>query len=660
MNLEIYKGGRVYLFNRVDANKLPMIVKNFKIFFVILYLFSLTGLTFENSPIQLASPNNSVLVNISIKDGFLFYLLKWNNKTIIEKSRLGMELKEDFEGGFKIHSIEKSIKDTTWVPVWGKCSKIRNHYNQLILILKERGKKSRYMKIIIRAYNDGIAFRYSFPLQKGLKEFKVVTDKTQFNFTEDYVAWAPNGEHHNLGPWLLSEFNNPKIPFTIKVNPNCYIAIHEAAKFEFADFTLSSKKGSVNFTANMDESNLKSPTKSSWRVIMIGESAGDLLESNLLVNLNPPCGIKDPSWIETGKSMWDWRTIGAKKDGFTYGCNTETIIKFIDFASENNIKYILLDAGWRGKDPITPKKGLDLKYILKHSKEHNIKIILYYDEKGIYKNHNIEFERILSTYHKWGVAGIKYGYLDEEPQKKVKKMMMIVDLCAKYKLFIDFHDNPLPPGGERRTYPNILTREYCHAQADARRAFLPVTMVTAVFVNMLGGPLDMNNGYYELNEIVGVQGDREKIGEQIRSTVVSETARCLVTFSGLVILPDHDKAYKEKNDLFEFIKNMPTNWDETKILNSSIGNYITVARRKGREWFVGSLTNGQRRRLKIPLKFLEDTRYKITIYKDDNITHYLTQKEAYKIEEREVTPRDTITAEMAPGGGYCIWVRPLK
>ena len=262
----------------------------------------------------------------------------------------------------------------------------------------------------------------------------------------------------------------------------------------------------------------------------------------------------------------------------------------------------------------------------------------------------------IALYEKWGAAGIKYGFMKGKNQQKVLDTRTIVEACARHHLVCDFHDRPVPPSGGRRTWPNYLTREFCHSQSDAMRVFSPSGFCEQVFVNMLAGPLDMCNGLYELENPTR---DRPRIFTNVESTVVAESARVLIVFSGLAILPDCPEAYEAKADLFDFLSGMPMTWDETRILHGKIGECITTARRSGDTWFIASATNEEARTLPVKLDFLKaDTRYTATLFEDAPGAHFKTNREAYQVRTIKVENGDTIKAAMAPGGGHCIRLVP--
>ena len=467
-----------------------------------------------------------------------------------------------------------------------------------------------------------------------------------------------------MGPVKLSEFTDKvaRNPVVLKTDNEKYFAIHEAAIIEHAPFILTNKKGENSFSLNqLIETNGKA-AKTSWRTFILGSQPGDLIESNLLVNLNEPCKIEDTSWIKPGRAMWDWRVWGyVTDDGFEYGLNTISHKRFIDFAAENNIQYLLIDADWYGSefsdksDPTTTREGIDILECMAYAKEKNIGVILYLNDIGAKK---FGLERVLKQFSEWGAAGVKYGFMRGTVKEKVLNTRQIVELCAKYKLIVNFHDNPIAPSGDRRTWPNLITKEFGHSQADALRSYFPETMVTAPFVNMLAGPLDLCNGWFGLNDAYG--NGRHKVFEVIPGTVASEVAKLIVVYGGCFVMPDAPEEYLKKKYLFEAIRKMPAHFDSYKVINGEIGEFITVARSSGDEWFLGSLTNRDARELQIKFDFLDaDKKYVATFYEDTRETHYLNNKEAYQIKKDILVDKNSVVnIKMAPGGGHAMWIRP--
>jgi alpha-glucosidase len=593
---------------------------------------------------------------------------------------------------------ESTVGEISWkasdhreeVPtVWGKCASYENHFQEGFWALREMSGAKRTWHVLIRAYDSGVAVRYEFPEDGGWgKEIQLTGEHTEFQFATDGGAWCYAGEHDPDGPQPLSKFHvgkGARPPLVVECADDLTVAVLEAAIFDIAPFDLvPAGDTKTAFRASPAVSSLRAGGATSWRVLLAGEKPGDLLVAPLPYCLNPSCRIDDPSWIRPGLAMWDWRAWGAKvDDGFTYGLDMASWRRFIDFASRHGIAYLVLDANWYGpefeaeSDPRTsrdhlviqpdPKKPhlvrrpapddwndpIDVPELIRYGREKGVGVVLYFNDIA---RLNYPFEETLALYRKWGAAGIKYGFMKGKGQQKVLDTRKIVETCARNRLTCDFHDGPVPPSGDRRTWPNYLAREFCHAQSDAMRVFSPSGFCEQVFVNMLAGPLDMNNGLYTLNNPAE---DRPKIFTNVESTVVAETARVMITFSGLAILPDCPEAYEAKADLFDFLSGMPGTWDETRILHGRIGEFITTARRSGDNWYVASATNEEARTLPVKLDCLESgVVYAAKLYEDAPDSHFKTNREAYQVKEIKVGKGDTIDAKMAPGGGHCIKLMP--
>jgi len=610
---------------------------------------------------DLKSPAGNIIVNVINDDGVIKFSLTSKQKEILDESRLGFALDSlNLSEDIIITDVKYQHVKQTWKAVVHKNRVVLNEYNEMVLNCRKHDKFSVKFSIILRCYNDGLAFRYVLPQQKLLKEAVIKSDLTRLNFKGEYNFWAVNGERHNLGPLKSSETSseNVQTPLVINTFNNQYVAIHEGAISNFAPFYLNIDKF-ITFTSSSCKS--KTPLQTSWRALIIGEKAGALIESNLLANLNPACKIKDTSWIKPGKSMWDWRVWGyTAADGFEYGLNTLSHKRFIDFAANNNIQYLLIDADWYGPEfsenanPVTAREGVKIEECMAYAKEKGVGVILYLNDVGARK---FGLERVLQRFSQWGAAGIKYGFMRGTDQEKVKNTRKIVELCAKYRLIVDFHDHPIPPSGDWRTWPNLITREFCHAQADAKRSYFPETIVTAVYVNMLAGSLDMTNGWFDLNNAQ----NRKRVFVSIPGTVAAEVAKLIVIDSGLMVLPDSPEEYLKKDNLFDCIRKMPASFDSYKVLDGEIGEFIITARQAGDNWFIGSLTNREARILKIDFNFLpSNTNYRATLYEDAADTHYLENKEAYKIRKIMVNRDSVLSISLAPGGGHAIFLKKEK
>ncbi|MCG8391098.1 MAG: glycoside hydrolase family 97 C-terminal domain-containing protein, partial [Cytophagales bacterium] len=288
-----------------------------------------------------------------------------------------------------------------------------------------------------------------------------------------------------------------------------------------------------------------------------------------------------------------------------------------------------------------------------YAQSKNVGIILYLNDVGAKK---FGLEKVLQQFAAWGAVGVKYGFMTGTPADKVKQTRKVIETCAKYRLMVDFHDNPIPPSGDRRTWPNVVTREYGHAQADAKRSYFPETAVNTALVNMIAGPLDMTNGWFDLNNA----HSRVRVFEEIPGTVAAEVAKLIVVHTGWMVLPDSPEEYLKKEDLFDCIRKMPAQFDSFRVLGAELDGFISVARQARKDWFIGTLTNREPRSVTLDLGFLpQGRRYSATLYEDATDTHFLDNKEAYNLRTIEVDTNTKLQVKMAPGGGHAIYLTPL-
>ncbi|MCK9640823.1 MAG: glycoside hydrolase family 97 protein [Prolixibacteraceae bacterium] len=629
-------------------------MENNKKLMLIVFFLSILGSSCAKRVTTIGSENSGIQLQIKSLEGKIQYEVSFKGKVLINPSGLGLLSSEFNFVPAEIIRITQAKIQEQWHPLFGKSGLVDNTYHEATVEAKT--KDGLLIHVNFRVFNDGVAFRYEVPVQNGLDSLTITEDKTTFCFSQDFNCRGidQNIETSDFSPKPISQTKFSQLPLLVHT-PECWLAINEASVFDFSVLYLRNNSTSATMSADIGISPCSLPLRTPWRVIQIGENAGDLIESNILVNLNEPCQIEDPSWIKPGKAMWDWRNHGDTINGFVYGINEASYKRLIDFASGNLIEYVLFDADWYSEfGPQYPSKDLDMPEIIKYANKKNVGVLLYIDRHRAGNNNDWNLEDVLNTFQKWGASGIKYGFLSQETNDRktfVDLTREITRLCAKHRMLVDFHDNPVHPGGEERTWPNRITLEYCHGQQDSRKSFGPEIAVTAPFINGLSGPLDMANGYYDLN---GLQ-NRSKVDKNgLNSTVVGETARCLINYSPLMILPDNGDVYNQKKDLFSFIRDMPDTWDETRFLGGEPGEFIIVARRSGRNWFVAGNTNVKARRVDLKLDFLEGREYNLIRYQDTKDSHFQKNKESYEVHIGTVAKDQVLTLPMAPGGGFCI------
>lgn len=601
----------------------------------LLTVFLLTGTMGCRQPVKpLYSPDKNLQINVAEKGGSLYYSLTAHKQLLIDTSLIGLKSQKN-----KKFTVTQRSVNSVWKPVWGKRTEAADVYEELTCDYGDS-------KIIFRVYNDGLAFKYDFSSPEEI-------ELTEFNFAGDYTAWYYNGENHNLGPEKLSACEGKRRPvMTIKADDSHYLAVHEADLTSGEPLILQGKK-SKKFT-------VASKLTSAWRVVFFGTAPGTMVDSHLLELLNPdPAQGSDFSWVHPGVAVWDWRINGAEVKGFKYTMSLPSWKRMVDFAAQNQFLYLVLDADWYGpefgkdSDPTTGGKARDVREIIRYGKEKGVGLWLYLNDVG---GRNYPLEQVLKQYHDWGAVGIKYGFMSGSFEEKNTRTRMITDLCAKYRLMCDYHDNPVHPYGQMRTYPNALTREFCHAQLDGHHVFEPKTFVTSVFVNMLAGPLDMNNGLADLR-----QKGRVDYGVPVPSTPAGEAARTLITFSGATIIPDIPESYNKYPEMLTFINHEQMPWQESKTLSGEIGEYIVMARQnKAGDWLVGAATNESAREVNIPLSFLDKQKYDAMILQDGEKADYQNHLESYTTLKKTVTDQDVIKVKLGSGGGACVLLKARR
>ena len=609
----------------------------------------------QTKPVEIKSPDRSIVLSVNIDtEGRIVYSLSKDKETVLDWSETGFSAGTD-KTPSAVSLDSKKYKPTRvrqeWKPLWGKRSVVPDRYNgrDLAVTFADLGE----ITLQVRVYDDGAAFRFT-----GLPAGEM-TERTIFNFAGDYTAWFYNGERHNIGPEKLSESDGERLPLmTVKAAENSYLAVHEAALSpEGWPMRLRSGAGSTAFEVIPEQISAVSPFTSAWRVIMCADSPGGLVDSHLIELLNPePEG--DFSWVRPGVALWDWRIDGAVWDGYHYGMNYDSWTRMIDFAAEQGFSHLVLDANWYGpefaqdSDPTKGDKARDVQRIIRYGRDKGVGVWLYLNDVA---GTHYPIEETLAQYEQWGAAGVKYGFMNGTPLEKNRKTQNITALCAKHHLMVDYHDYPVHPFGQMRTWPNAVTREYCKAQLDGHQIFYPKTFVTSAFVNMVAGPVDMNNGFLELHQ---GRTTRKDNNQEVPSTATAEIARTLITWSGATVIPDIPEYYRKYPELLEFLSAEKQPWRESVTLDGRIGEYIVMMRQNADgDYLVAAATDEEARTLSIPLSFLPRGNWSATVCTDGPDADYRTNRESTHSESLEVSRKSTVEVRLAPGGGACILIK---
>ena len=620
---------------------------------------------------SVASPDGKLKANLEWSEGRLFYALSLETRVLVERSEISIL----DDAAYRVVGTRRDSVRRTWKPVWGHFSTIQDNFNEFALEL-EAGDLE--LSLVCRVFDDGVGFRFSFPEQSRLPG-RTVRYRIEYNLDADYPLYHPRGPIAPVGPFPVSEFNPDErgpsipalarlgkdlpsalIPADVELGSNLYLAILESDLYSAVQ---QAETGTMELARGRRQPGLLSTNPATvkgteystpWRVFLIGKQPGDMILNPVPLNLAAESKLEDTSWIKPGKAMWDWMSRGYETDGFTYGIDTASYQRLIDFGSRNNIRYLLLDWYWylvREREfEVSP--DVDIEEIISYGRERGVQLLLYWDE---WRGGSLPMEQVFRLYSDLGAAGVKYGFRGNDAAFTARA----ITRAAEHRLLINFHDKPTTMIGVHRTLPNAITREYDHAQQDAGRVSSPRDFVQTAIINMITGPVDLNYGFYALNTDPEASSRKAWI-LVVDSTVAAENSKVLICFNGLVILPEPPEEFEKKIDLFEFIARMPQEgWDETRVLKSAMTRYLSMARRAGEEWFVGSVVDEKGETLELVLDFLEPGReYDVTYYEDAEDSHYTRNKEAYRIRTGKAHRGDVVRARMAPGGGHSMWIRP--
>ncbi|MGA8086035.1 MAG: glycoside hydrolase family 97 protein [Terracidiphilus sp.] len=612
----------------------------------------------------------------------IHYSVQFRGKQLMNESVLGLKLQGQPALGPGMHRVNErtSQHDETYTIPVGKTSEVRDHYNSTLADFEDAS--GRKLSLEIRAYDDGVAFRYIVPAQPNLKDVRIERELTEFTFAKDaslyplivdgfqssyedeYQMRHVSGIHQD---WLIA------LPLLAEIPGTGWVAVTEADIEHYAGMYL--RKANTRFGLRAELSpridvpgiavEADAPVTTPWRVLMIGDEPGRLIESNMVLNLNPPSKIADPSWIRAGKSAWDWWSGEAAPSMSTMpGMNTATMKHYIDFASQSGFRYMLIDAGWaqanrKGPDDYAAvaditkvDPNVDMPELLRYAKEKHVAIWLWSHWTSVDKYMGQAF----SLFEKWGVAGVKIDFMDRDDQQMVAWYRHVAEQAAEHHLMLDFH-GAFKPDGLRRTWPNVITREGVmgkeYLKWSARTS--PVHNTTLPFTRMLAGPMDYTPGAFgNSNRENFVARNEMPMGLGTRA---HELALYVVMESPLQMVSDYPEHYEGQHD-FEFIRQVPTTWDEVRVIAGWPMENITIARRSGKDWYVGSITNWDARTVKVPLEFLGEGKYEAEIYSDaadagKHATHTEFTKQA-------VDRASVLEVKMVSGGGNAIWTHPAR
>jgi alpha-glucosidase len=640
-------------------------------------------LTFETVAKKQPGPRSqqaTPAAQVAAEGGQLVYLVSFQGKSLLEPSALRLDLKGQPPLGqdMKILSATPSQSDSTYQLITGKASTVRDHYNALRVELEETAAPGRKLVMEARAYNDGVAFRYLVPKQPALTGFNLTKEGTEFRFSKDPLVYAlelPNyrsgyeSEYVKLSASALTNQGGVRssilvgLPLLAEVPGVGWTTIMEADLRGYSAMYLTNPSGSwmEHWFTSMLAPQVENPEMavtgdlprySPWRVLMVADNPARFIESNILTSLNPECALKDTSWIRPGRAAWDWwngSLDAAGKRAFTTG----NMKYYVDFAASAGLEYMLVDAGWSAQGDITKMNGrVDIPELVKYAASKNVKVWIWVGSSQLMK----QMDAAYPIYEQWGVAGIKTDFVLRDDQVGTEFYFEAAEKAARHHLMIDFH-GCTKPSGIQRTYPNIMGYESVLGMEQSTAGYRdnPENRVTLPFTRMVAGPMDYTPGGF--NNVTRDEFVAQRNKPMVMGTRAHHLAMYVVYESPFQMVADWPEHYRNQ-PAFEFIKGAPATWDETRVLNGEVGEYITIARRHGRTWFLGSMTNWDPRELEIELGFLGQGHYTAEIYADTPDSGRSPKLVA--ISKRQVDRNGRLKASLVTAGGYAVRFVPVN
>ena len=654
---------------------------------------------------KLSSPGRKVELTITNGD-FLSYRVAYKGTPVVRPSQLGFVLSKPALtlSHYTVVSVDSSSYNDVWKPLWGEVSEVRDHHKEIVIRLRSQAdSRSIMLNLVFRVFDDGVGFRYEFPEQPALKHFVIQEELTQFAMVGNHQAfWIPGDYDSNeyaYNTTLLSDINaiaaankEPDIavksligenavqtPLMMKSADGLYVNLHEAALINFPAMHLVLNKANTTFSAQLvpdavgNKAYLQTPAKSPWRTIIVTDKATEVLSSKLILNLNEPTQMKDVGWIKpqkfvgmwwemhVGKASWD---LASKK----HGANTENVKKYIDFAARHRFDGVLVEGwnqgweDWFGNwkenvfDFVTPYPDYDLDGLTKYANAKGVRLIMHHETSGAATNYERWMDKAFQLMNDHDMTTVKTGYVGKiiprgehhDGQWMVNHYQRVIEKAAAYRVMVDSHE-PVHPTGLHRTFPNWLASEAARGSEFNNAPALGITpehTTILPFTRLVGGPMDFTPGlfHFKLNQF---EASRTQV---VRTTLAKQLALYVTLYSPLQMAADLPENYEKNLDAFQFITDVPVDWDDTKILEAEPGDFVTIARKAKNksDWYLGAITDENSRELDLQLGFLDkDKKYEATIYRDAEDADWQTKPEAFKIERKIVTSKSKLKVGLA-------------
>ncbi|WP_370191307.1 glycoside hydrolase family 97 protein [Qipengyuania sp.] len=664
-----------------------------------LALFSATPALAEE---VVRSPDGAISVTVDVNgEGRPFYRVEKRGEAVITESRLGFLLtnQDKLERRLKVTGATRASHDETWEQPWGEQRYVRDHHNELTVRFEEDSETHRRFGVTFRVFDDAVAFRYVFDDKSMGETLRVADELTEFNLAQNGIAWWIPGGEWNRYEYLYEEtpidgVSLAHTPLTFRLENGTHVAIHEAALVDFAGMWVKRTTG-THFRATLAPTGSSAaratrevPFATPWRTIRVSDDAAGLAESLVELNLNEPNKLGDVSWFKPHKYVGVWWSLHLDEEswgaGPKHGANTANVKRYIDFAAENGFEGVLVEGwniGWDGNWFFNGSEfsfteaypDYDFAELARYAAEKGVPIVGHHETSGDVGNYEAQLEAGLDLMAARGVKTIKSGYVTDacnlryvhedgsetrectESQIMQRHHLKVVSEAAKRHIAINPHE-PVKDTGLRRTYPNWVAREGARGMefnAWGSPPNGPSHVPTMVFTRLLSGPMDYTPGILSL----------EGRGQPLQMTMARALAEYVLVYSPIQMAADLPEHYAEHADAFQFIKDVPTDWAESRVLAAEVGDYVVTARkdRNSDEWYVGGGTDTEPREMPVALDFLDPgKRYRAEIYRDAATSNFEgPTRFDIEIEQREVTAGETLDLRMAPGGGFAVRFVPL-
>ena len=651
------------------------------------------------APAEILSPDGRLLMRLTEEDGVVRYAVEYDGAPVIAPSRLGFRFVTgpNLENGLSLVSVERGSHEGEWETVYGERRVVTDHYNEIEAVFEADGQPGTRLTLRARLFDTGLGFRYEVERDSPGGQTLIADELTEFTFASDGTAWwIPSGEFNRyeyiFHTTPITEVWKAHTPFTARLEDGPYVSIHEAALVDYSGMSVDQERPLV-FQASLSPASDGVRVRTGerfvtpWRTIQVSDSAVGLVNgSDLILNLNEPNVLEDTSWIEPGKYVGIWWGMHLGQwtwgSGPDHGATTERTRAYIDFAAENGFAGVLVEGwnlGWDGDwfnngeiiDFTTPYPDFDLEGLAAYAQERGVRLIGHHEPSGAVTNYETQMEAAFDLYEANGVRAIKTGYVADageilrrdadgiaryewhDGQFTVNHHQRVIERAAEHRLSINTHE-PVKDTGLRRTWPNWMTREGARGQefnAWGAPPNPPEHVAILPFTRLLAGPMDYTPGIFDLTfeRQDGVRG--------IQHTLAKELALYVVIYSPLQMAADLIENYEAHPDMFQFIRDVPADWENSIALQGEVADYIVMARqeRGGADWYLGALTDETPRSIEVALDFLEAGRtYTAEIYRDGPDAHWDSAPYDYVVESREVTAADTLAFDLAASGGVAV------